>query len=97
MEEKNKEISINENKKALKPKLNQEIINNNLNKLGSLFLEVTTSMKNMQNISKQIQDEMNNLQEVYNKINELDNKLTSSLKINYVSKYDDIYKKIFRG
>ena len=73
MEEKNKEISINENKKALKPKLNQEIINNNLNKLGSLFLEVTTSMKNMQNISKQIQDEMNNLQEVYNKINELDN------------------------
>lgn len=73
MEEKNKEISINENKKALKPKLNQEIINNNLNNLGSLFLEVTTSMKNMQNISKQIQDEMNNLQEVYNKINELDN------------------------
>ena len=73
MEEKNQEISINENKKALKPKLNQEIINNNLNKLGSLFLEVTTSMKNMQNISKQIQDEMNNLQEVYNKINELDN------------------------
>ena len=73
MEEKNQEISINENKKALKPKLNQEIINNNLNKLGSLFLEVTTSMKNMQNISKQIQDEMNNIQEVYNKINELDN------------------------
>ena len=73
MEEKNQEISINENKKAFKPKLNQEIINNNLNKLGSLFLEVTTSMKNMQNISKQIQDEMNNLQEVYNKINELDN------------------------
>ena len=73
MEEKNQEISINENKKALKPKLNQEIINNNLNKLGGLFLEVTTSMKNMQNISKQIQDEMNNLQEVYNKINELDN------------------------
>ncbi len=32
-----------------------------------------------------------------NDINELDNKLTSSLKINYVSKYDDIYKKIFRG
>ncbi len=73
MEEKNQEISINENKKAFKPKLNQEIINNNLNKLGGLFLEVTTSMKNMQNISKQIQDEMNNLQEVYNKINELDN------------------------
>ena len=38
-----------------------------------MFLEVTTSMKNMLNISKQIQDEMNNLQEVYNKINELDN------------------------
>ena len=73
MEEKNQEISINENKKAFKPKLIQEIINNNLNNLGSLFLEVTTSMKNMQNISKQIQDEMNNLQEVYNKINELDN------------------------
>ncbi len=73
MEEKNQEISINENKKSLKPKLNQEIITNNLNKLGGLFLEVTTSMKNMQNISKQIQDEMNNLQEVYNKINELDN------------------------
>ncbi len=65
MEEKN-------DKNIKKPILNQQIINNNLNQLGDLFFEITSSMQNMQNICKNITEEMNNLQNVYSKIKELD-------------------------
>ena len=67
MEEKN-----DNNKNIKKPILNQQIINNNLNQLGDLFFEITSSMQNMQNICKNITEEMNNLQNVYSKIKELD-------------------------
>ena len=65
MEEKN-------DKNIKKPILNQQIINNNLNQLGDLFFEITSSMQNMQNICKNITEEMDNLQNVYSKIKELD-------------------------
>ena len=67
MEEKN-----DNNKNIKKPILNQQIINNNLNQLGDLFFEITSSMQNMQNICKNITEEMDNLQNVYSKIKELD-------------------------
>ena len=62
----------NDSKNIKKPILNQQIINNNLNQLGDLFFEITSSMQNMQNICKNIQDEMNNLENIYCKIKELD-------------------------
>ena len=62
----------NDSKNNKKPILNQQIINNNLNQLGDLFFEITSSMQNMQNICKNIQDEMNNLENIYCKIKELD-------------------------
>ena len=67
MEEKN-----DNNKNIKKPILNQQIINNNLNQLGDLFFEITSSMQNMQNICKNITEEMNNLENIYCKIKELD-------------------------
>ena len=62
----------NDSKNIKKPILNQQIINNNLNQLGDLFFEITSSMQNMQNICKNIQDEMNNLENIYCKIKKLD-------------------------
>ena len=59
-------------KNIKKPILNQQIINNNLNQLGDLFFEITSSMQNMQNICKNITEEMNNLENIYCKIKELD-------------------------
>lgn len=62
----------NDSKNIKKPILNQQIINNNLNQLGDLFFEITSSMQNMQNICKNITEEMNNLENIYCKIKELD-------------------------
>ena len=62
----------NDSKNIKKPILNQQIINNNLNQLGDLFFEITSSMQKLQNICKNIQDEMNNLENIYCKIKELD-------------------------